>query len=688
MKKIFFTIAAAVMFTACMEEKFEIAQADPKFDIVVSGQSILEGPAQEVEFEATIELPYTASGVSKVTATPPAGWKCDVRSADHKVAITAPLYADASKVNSGEIIFHLYDGTGSQIEKKLAVTATEGGMSFSIVTPEDLTTTQIFTKGSSTVFGCEMSSSVKTLEFQLPAGWSSSVDREAKSFRIISPLFTKSDDSEAVEGTVSVTPISWSDQKGEALTVSFEVLAHLVSTFEFIDTKLTFAYGETKTVNVTAPAIQSVSDQACPEGWTVDYTDIQKGTVKITAPQKGSAHVTYGSITAKGIYPGDTADSNELKVRLYGINNLDDLHNFLDAYGRANGAERGDISDYLIDGTIVLNNDITVPQEEFTSKAFLAYNLDMPLDGNNKTLNVTCEGPNGVVCLFQNLKADVKNLNIAGTMKGTRVYNAEMRIASLAAGLGKSGLTIENVNSSVNIEYSPTGVSNRSSTTAVKTYVSGLVGNSSTNIAVTYKNCSYSGTMTVNYRARAIGGIMAATPEGNYPTADGSVTRAQCFETKLDGCKFTGTINYNVTVLQASGGTNDRVGGLVGDVTRICVIDQSVSAGTININASSESQGEFVQSVGGVVGWKSDVAQLDINNTTTSTVMNVTNLNGSAQLPSNLTTYFDPIAGNTKINHKGYINCSNVICTGKVVYSYYNNAQDPGEITTSKHPLN
>lgn len=688
MKKILFTIAALCLLTACMEEKYEIAPTNPQFDIVIDGQSILGGRAQEVEFETTIELPYTASGVSKVTATAPTGWSCEVRSSDHKVAITAPEYANASKVNSGNITFNLYDGTGSKVEKTLAVTATEGGMSFSIVTPEDLTTPQIFTKGSSIVFACAMSSSVKTLDFELPEGWSGQVEREKNSFRIISPLFTKTDGSEAEQGTVTVTPISWSDQRGEGLKVSFEVLAHLISTFEFIDTRMTFSYGETRTVNVTAPAIQSIAEQSCPEGWTVDYSDVQNGIVKITAPQKESAHVTYGTVTAKGNYPGDTADSNELNVRLYGINNLDDLHTFLDAYGRSNGAERGDISDYTINDTIKLNNDIEVPQEEFTLKAFLAYNLDTPLDGNNKTLTVTCDGPNGVVCLFQNLKADVKNLKIAGTMKCTQIYSSQARMGSLAASLGKSGLTIENVHSSVTMEYSPNGISNRGSTTNVKTYIGGVVGNSSDNIAVTLKNCSYSGVMTVNYRARAIGGIMAASPEGKYPKADGSVVRSQCFETKIKGCRFNGTINYNSTVCEATGGVNDRVGGILGDATRICTIDeQTESCGLININAGSESQGEFMRSAGGIVGWKSNVAQLDINNSSTSTIITIKNLHPTAQGPAGLTSFFDPVAGNTTNTEAGYIKCSNVTSTGKINYSYYNNGANAGEITTSKHPL-
>ena len=451
----------------------------------------------------------------------------------------------------------------------------------------------------------------------------------------------------------------------------------------------TFGYAATQAF--TGSNIVSATVVSTPEGWTTDLTD----GIKITAPSQEAVTAEGSKVAGKGnvvlALTSKDGSSKEVSVpvRLYGINDDSELVSFLDAYGRANGAARGDISKYVVDGTIVLNNNINAPQGQFTSSAFLAYNLDTPLNGNNKTITATCSGPNGVVCLFQNLKADVKNLKIAGTMTCTQAYTKQARMGSLAASLNKSGVVVENVHSSATITYSPTGIIDRNSTTDVKTYVGGLVGNSAAKMGITYKNCSYSGTITVNYRARAIGGIMAASEEGNYVKADGSVTRDQCVETKLSGCKFTGELNYNVTVKQKTGGVNDRVGGLIGDATRVCVIEnQCVSAGKININASCGTAGEFIQSVGGIVGWKSNVAQLDINNSSTSTLITVTNLNGSAQAPSGLTTYFDPVAGNTPNTEKGYIKCSNVTCTGKVVYSYYNNGAEAGEITTSKHQLN
>lgn len=579
MKKILYTIATAILAAACVEENYRIAEPNPVFDITLNGVSVLEGPAQEIEFEKTLVLNYTSSGISKVTATAPQGWSCNVSSTmagTKEISITAPEYADPTKSNSGVVTFHLYDGTGSYTDRTLAVTATEGGMSFSIVTPTDVTTTQEFTKGSSIEYLCDMSASVKTLEFQLPDGWTGTVNREQNSFRIIAPLFNDTDAGEAEDGTVTVTPVSWSDKKGEALTISLEVLARLVSTFEFVDTRVSFNYGETKSINVTAPAILSVNNQVCPQGWAVDYSDIATGTVKITAPEKNVEHVTYGTVTASGLYPGDdTADSNQLNVRLRGINNLEELHSFLDAYGRANGAERKDISDYTVNDTIKLNNDITVPQEEFTVQAFLAYKLDTPLDGNNKTITATCNGTNGVVCLFQNLATDVRNLKIAGNMSVNQA-GGNARLAALAASPTKN-VTITNVHSSVNLThyYGENSAS----------HCGGLIANAPSNINTTFVNCSVSGDITIKDRIKSCGGIMGTTGEGNTN------------KVIIRNCEYSGNLSYTCTAATAS--NRGRVGGLVGDQARaLYIYDSKVSAKSFTANLNSKG----VYSIGGIVG--------------------------------------------------------------------------------------
>lgn len=452
-----------------------------------------------------------------------------------------------------------------------------------------------------------------------------------------------------------------------------------------------FAYAATQAF--TGSNIVSASVVSTPEGWTADVTD----GVKITAPSQETVAAEDSQVAGKGnvvlALTSKDGSSKEVSVpvRLYGINDDNELKTFLDAYGRGNGAERGDITKYLADGWVVLNSNINAPQAQFTASAFLAYNLDTPLNGNNKTITATCSGPNGVVCLFQNLKADVKNLKIAGSFKCTQKYTSQTRMGSLAAALGKSGITIENVHSSATVTFSPSGVTDRNSTTSAKHLIGGLVGNSSNNIAVVFKNCSYSGTLDLNYKVRAAGGIMAATPEGNYPNE--TTTREQCFEATFSGCKFTGTIAYDPLAKQVGSNTDaslvnknyNRCGGIVGDATRIVVIkDNTESAGAININANNEL---IDGGTGGIVGYKSDVAQLDIQNSSNSTVITLTGLHTTAQKPVP-TTWFDPIIGQIANSNKGYLQCSGVTNTGKVVYSYTNNGAAAGEITVSKHALN
>ncbi len=453
-----------------------------------------------------------------------------------------------------------------------------------------------------------------------------------------------------------------------------------------------FGYAATKAF--TGSNIVSASVVSAPEGWTADLTD----GVKITAPSQEAVAAEGSEVAGKGnvviALTSKDGSSKEVSVpvRLYGINDDNELITFLDAYGRANGAKRGDITKYVVDGWIMINSNINAPQAQFTAKAFLAYNLDTPLNGNNKTITATCEGPNGVVCLFQNLKADVKNLKIAGSFKCTQKYTSQTRMGSLAASLGKSGITIENVHSSANVTFSPSGVTDRNSTTSAKHIIGGLIGNSSADVVVLFKNCSYSGTLDLNYKVRAAGGIMGNTHEGKYPLTDGTVTREDCAETTFSGCKFTGTIAYDPLAKQVGSGdaslvnkNYNRCGGIVGDAARIVIIkDNTESAGTININAKNEL---IDGGTGGIVGYKSDVAQLDIQNSSNSTVITLTGLHTTAQKPVP-TTWFDPIVGQSAIGQQGYLQCSGVTNAGKVVYSYTNNGAAAGEITTSKHALN
>ena len=64
MKKILYTIATAILAAACVEENYRIAEPNPVFDITLNGVSVLEGPAQEIEFEKTF-YPYSVAQKKK-----------------------------------------------------------------------------------------------------------------------------------------------------------------------------------------------------------------------------------------------------------------------------------------------------------------------------------------------------------------------------------------------------------------------------------------------------------------------------------------------------------------------------------------------------------------------------------------------------------------------------------------------
>ena len=236
----------------------------------------------------------------------------------------------------------------------------------------------------------------------------------------------------------------------------------------------------------TGERIATAELVSAPEGWTADLTD----GIKIIAPAQtavaaqGSTVVPKGNVVLNLTADNGTSTQVSVPVRLKGINDDNELKTFLDAYGRKDGATRGDITKYLSNSWVVLNSDINAPQEEFTYQAFLAYKLDTPLDGNNKTITATCNGTNGVVCLFQNLATDVRNLKIAGNMSVNQA-GGNARLAALAASPTKN-VTITNVHSSVNLTHYK-GENSAS-------HCGGLIANASNNINTTFVNCSVSVT--------------------------------------------------------------------------------------------------------------------------------------------------------------------------------------------------
>lgn len=444
----------------------------------------------------------------------------------------------------------------------------------------------------------------------------------------------------------------------------------------------------------TGERIATAELVSAPEGWTEDLTD----GIKIIAPAQtavaaqGSTVVPKGNVVLKLTADNGTSTQVSVPVRLKGINDVNELNAFKTAYSASYATDKSQLitsttnpglAKYMVNDVITINSDITVPK----CQHFFVQYISSPVDGNNKTLTVDIYGSaGGGVCAFtQYLCQNVKNLKIAGQIKAKEVaYTTACCVAGFAGSVYKN-LTIDNVHVSAAVEYSPTGVTDRSKTTTAKSMVGGIVGNLKANdLKINIKNCTYSGTMTVNYRPKAIGGIIAESSGlGKYVGDGSSSTRETCGLTTISGCGFTGKINLKPTVNRMSGYC--RCGGITGDVSRNCVINENtISAGAINIDAYGY-QAEWVENAGGVVGNKTNVAQLDMTDVSSSTVITITNLNTAQKTPAD---QFDPLVGISTNATQGYMKYTGITCTGKVIYSYYNNGASAGEITTSKHTLN
>ena len=451
----------------------------------------------------------------------------------------------------------------------------------------------------------------------------------------------------------------------------------------------------------TGERIATAELVSAPEGWTADLTD----GIKIIAPAQtavaaqGSTVVPKGNVVLNLTADNGTSTQVSVPVRLKGINDVNELNAFKTAYSASYATDKSqlitsttnpELAKYMVNDVITINSDITVPR----CQHFFVQYISSPVDGNNKTLTVDIYGSaGGGVCAFtQYLCQNVKNLKIAGQIKAKEVaYTTACCVAGFAGSVYKN-LTIDNVHVSAAVEYSPTGVTDRNKTTTAKSMVGGIVGNLKANdLNINIKNCTYSGTMTVNYRPKAIGGIIAeSSGQGRYVGDGSGSTRETCGLTTISGCSFTGEINLNPTVnREIKGGTSMngycRCGGITGDVSRNCIINENtISAGVIEIDAYGYAA-EWVENAGGVVGNKTNVAQLDMTGVTSSTVITITNLNTAQTTPAD---QFDPLVGISTNKDQGYMKCTDITCTGKVIYSYHNNGAAAGEITTSKHTLN
>ena len=539
-----------------------------------------------IDYETSQTLSFTYEDISRIVATAPQGWVAQVKMSggDGTLKISAPKYGEES-VPSGDIVLKLYDGSGSFSEKKFPVYAVEGELEFEIQ-DFDFSAVSEFTLGSRTTVKFNCSPSFKNIEFDLPAGWKA-IEKTRGTFTIIAPdLSVESGDA---EGTVTVTPVSWGGQKSMELARSFAVHVDATKpTFQFVEEETTFVYGETREIEITAKGLKDLGTPEAPAGWTIDWSGVMDGIVKVTAPAKDAeGAVGTGTLVLNAVSNTDNSaiSSNASVIRLYGINSAKELLDFRAVYEAEDmnepNTDETALAKWLVDGVLTLNDDFTLTTDMLTNKAFIIKTLNIPLEGNNHTITLDLQCSAAVAGIFQYTAADVRNLKIAGSISNS--YSGGLSYISTLVAVPMTCL-IENVECSADVTYDV------SSSVLYKSIVGGIGGYPRSNYAPVFKNCKYSGTITCNNDAFSVGGIVGCSDVGK----PGAMTT-------VEGCTFSGNIILNHHSENTA--VTCRMGGILGDLARQATVNDCVSEGTITINANGNrlcSSSAF--GVGGLVG--------------------------------------------------------------------------------------
>jgi len=524
-----------------------------------------------IDYETSRTLAFSYEDISRIVAEAPLGWTVQVRmsSGNGTLKVSAPKYGTES-VQSGDVVLKLYDGSGSFSEKKFPVYAIEGDLEFSIV-DFDLSAVSEFTLGSRTTVRFNCSPSFKNIEFDLPDGWKA-MERTRGTFTVIAPdLSVESGDA---EGTVTVTPVSWTGLRSEELSRSFAVHVDATKpTFQFVDEETSFGYGETKELEITAKGLRDIVLPEAPEGWSIDWSGLLDGTVRVTAPEKTS-ELFKGEgaleLSAVSNTDGSSVVSNSCVIRLFGINSAAELLAFRSVYEKDSRDEPDtdpeSIGKWLVDGALSLNSDISLTNDMLVGRACIIKYLNVPLEGNGHTVDLDLECNATVAAIFQYAAADVRNLKLTGSISNS--YSAGLSyIAPLVASPMKS--TYDNVVSSVTVTYDvPESV-------LARTVVGGICAYPRANYASTYVNCVFDGTIHCKSDVFSAGGIVGCTDVGK----PGSVTT-------VDHCTFSGEIICDHAY--SDSGITPRIGGMLGDLARQGVITDCTSEGTIMINANGK----------------------------------------------------------------------------------------------------
>ena len=357
---------------------------------------------------------------------------------------------------------------------------------------------------------------------------------------------------------------------------------------------LTFNLGETKEVEVEGVNIATIDfDPFGPTGWTTDASKASTGKVSITAPTTLEGVDAAANMVLIGTASTGSTTTDTLLVRLAGINSKEDLVACRDAI--ANKVEGG-TAPYMVDGWITLNADVAITDDDMLDKTSGRYFfpvIDIPINGQNKTVTINSSYDASALTgtayysFIQWLKADMKDLTLAGSMEIKNAPKKDIRCGALAGVFGAQGtdtgeikMTVSNVKVAVSLTATAPVAGNSIRLAGFAAMVTG--GSISTNVTV--KDCESAGSFKTTENVREVAGFFG-TSGGGTP---GSIVN-------ISKCKFTGTMDY---AQKANHGTL-RIAGIVGSAERTTVINKCENTGTMNVNAGGVA---LVSDTGGLAG--------------------------------------------------------------------------------------
>ncbi len=602
------TTAAFAMFSCTKEDTKPIPL---EFNVLKNGNTILDNKTViELNFDESTTFDLTMSGVASIETEKPAGWDCAVIKSEKIVNLKAPSSSDSEAEREGAIIFKVYDADGKLFEHSFDVKATEAAMSFEL-TDINLEETLLFRQGGTQTIPFSASKNVVSIKCGITDGWTATADLDSKMVTITAPA----EEGMNEEGEFVLVPVSAFGTEGEAVTLKVKI-SRDIPVMTFAKTTYGVNAGSSMEIPFEGSYVSNVSFENVPEGWNFE-ADVKAGKIVVTAPASGAsrAEVTVNYESPVGL----AGEANTICCKFFGINCVEDLHALRSAIDNAVEEKNSDIDAYLVNGEVRLNTDLTITDADLihvdgsTAEKSLA---DQRKAVVSKFCNYTFNGGGHTVtfdinpdyCRFgffytfgalysDGVKAGItvddktllKDINFAGTIKisyTTTGKSQGMAIAPVV--VYNKGGKMQNVNSSVELSSTRDDLESLANNDLIKQGEIGGITSIDQFGRCEYKNCTFSGKITIDGGIQNIGGIVGYAD--NY---DGKM-----LQSVITGCKNTADFSIH----QKAGMHSDAyIGGILGSSrTSQPIITDCENKGNFNIDL--ENGFGSVQSCGGIIG--------------------------------------------------------------------------------------